>query len=258
MIVEDGGNVREIGGKAFQLFKLAAAARVPRFFVVTADSSDIDAAHQALEHCIRRAICGPLAVRSSASCEDGHDASFAGMFDSILNVRLDQLADAVVRVRRSMDAQRVRDYVAARELDPDSVRMHVVVQEMVAARASGVCLTQTDSGAMLIEVCFGLGEALVSGRVAGDRYEVAREGHSLLAIKAQVQDLMLDGEGWKPVDLAMRRLRKLADDDVVEVATTAERLEHVLDLRPLDLEFAFSGRELYVLQARRYAAGVRA
>ena len=84
----------------------------------------------------------PLAVRSTATAEDLPGASFAGQHDSFLNVRGEQaLLDAVKRCWSSLWTARALEYRARQGLEPSTVWMAVVVQQMVAAEAAGVLFT---------------------------------------------------------------------------------------------------------------------
>jgi len=108
------------------------------------------------------------AVRSSTTVEDTRDRSFAGQFESILNVRgADAVLDAVKTCWLSFFSLRVLAYFAKQQIAPEKVRMAVVVQEMVAADFSGVTFTAAPlpgaTDRLVIEWVAGLGDALVQG-----------------------------------------------------------------------------------------------
>jgi pyruvate,water dikinase len=122
---------------------------------------------------------GPLAVRSSAVGEDSADASFAGQHASILNVEgAGALAAAVREVWRSARTESALAY--RRRLGvAGPPRMGVVVQRLAAAEVAGVLFTRnpvTGADERVIEAAWGLGEAVVQGRVVPDRYRLDREG----------------------------------------------------------------------------------
>ena len=119
------------------------------------------------------------AVRSSATGEDGRDASFAGMNATITNVSGDDgLIDAVLRCWMSLFSPRVITYRASRNFTA-APAMAVVVQEMVDSEKAGVAFTADPSNGALdrvvIEGAFGLGEVVVSGEVEPDTYIVSKE-----------------------------------------------------------------------------------
>ena len=128
-----------VGGKAAGLGELVAAnARVPDGFVVTTAGADLPVADRtALVSDAARAMgSGPFAVRSSAVGEDGAERSYAGMFESVLDVPLDEVPEAVERVLASASTARVGEYA-----EGTAGRMAVIVQRMVPAVAAGVAFT---------------------------------------------------------------------------------------------------------------------
>lgn len=148
------------GGKARALGELQRAGfNVPEFECSPAD----------LNSAIGR-LGFPLAVRSSASLEDGGQASFAGQFESSLGLTThDQVTEAVRRCRASMDATSVRDYCRKHGIDPAMLEMGVVVQRMVCPELAGVAFSVdplTGDERVTIEACEGLAADLLAGRTA--------------------------------------------------------------------------------------------
>ncbi len=229
-----------VGGKAVGLARLlAAGALVPPGFAVEATSlppaewpagvrEDFDARAKAL------LAGGPLAVRSSAPGEDSSERSFAGLFETVLDVRtVEGALQAAERCVASGSGERVRAYAGGAR------PVGLVVQRLVAAREAGVCFTVDPTGrdaALLVEAVAGTGDALVSGRNPPERWRVYRTG--LGTIEAQPEGT--------PVLLGEPDAATLAN----AAWSLAERLGH-----PLDLEWArdASGR-LFWLQARPVTA----
>ena len=119
------------------------------------------------------------AVRSSATVEDAAARSFAGQFESTLNVRgADALLEAIKSCWRSVYSERALAYLAKRRVPLAKVRMAVVVQEMVVAEHAGVVFTADPiSGAVdrfVVECVCGLGEGLVQGRMQPERWVIER------------------------------------------------------------------------------------
>jgi phosphoenolpyruvate synthase/pyruvate phosphate dikinase len=249
-IVDTAAGRDVVGGKAAHLFRLAETGRVPRFFVATAEDDDATATRQALEYCSHHEFRAPLAIRSSAVCEDGANASFPGVFESVLNVDLSGIGHALASVRRSVSKPRVRDYLRASGLNGSELTMHVIVQEMVDAETAGVCLTGQGGCDVLIEACWGLGEGVVSGAVEADRYRVSRTGQ-VCSIDVRPQKMMLTRHGWRAVPVGRQRRRKLMDAALEAIARESVAVEELLHIAPLDMEFAMADGSLFVLQARR-------
>ncbi|MFB4307398.1 PEP/pyruvate-binding domain-containing protein [Actinomadura sp. GTD37] len=208
------------GGKALGLARLAAAGfPVPAAFVIA--NADADALPAGLGARYAR-LAGPdraVAVRSSASGEDGAENSFAGQYESVLGVDgYDGLLAAIRHCTASASSERATAYRAAAGT---SGAMHLVVQEMVDARAAGVVFTADPASGRrdlcVVDAVPGLGESLVGGSASSDHYEVDRAGR-----------------------IADRRAAPrpaLADDEVAAVAAGARAAEARWGA-PLDLEWA--------------------
>jgi pyruvate,water dikinase len=126
----------------------------------------------------------PVAVRSSATAEDLPAASFAGQQDTYLNVIGEGALLAAVRsCWASLWTDRAIAYRAHQQIDAAHLSMAVVVQQMVAAEAAGVLFTVNpvtgDDGEVMINATWGLGEALVGGRVAPDTIVVDKHNGAI-------------------------------------------------------------------------------
>ncbi|MDR0856209.1 MAG: hypothetical protein LBM78_02235 [Clostridiales bacterium] len=164
----------EIGGKARGLDLLTRHGyRVPQGLVAV-DVTEADCA--AVARAAAEAGLKTVAVRSSASAEDGADFSAAGQYATVLNVCGE--ADVAGAVRtcllslRSATATAYAKFFAAAR----SAKMSVVVQEMAEARFAGVCFSADPQNAadLLIECVQGLGESLVSGAAQSAQYRFSR------------------------------------------------------------------------------------
>jgi pyruvate,water dikinase len=204
-----------IGGKAEGLVRLQELGLPVPPFVAVPVGQEVDEAAVA-------ALGEPLAVRSSAVGEDAADKSAAGQYETVLGVTREALYDAVAHVRSS--TERAHAYGAAAEVA-------VVVQRQVPATRAGVAFSRDPvSGAdeILIECALGVGEAVVSGEVTPDRYRVA---------------------GDRVHARATGTIRTLRDDEARDVADLVRRAEAGFG-RPVDVEFCFEQRTLWLLQCR--------
>ncbi|MGB9371413.1 MAG: PEP/pyruvate-binding domain-containing protein, partial [Halobacteriota archaeon] len=123
---------------------------------------------------------GRVAVRSSASDEDGADVSFAGQHATVLDVDgVPALRDAVVHCIHSLASERAQAYRQARADSPNGT-MSVIVQRMVDARSAGAIFTADPTTArrdrMVVEAVRGTGDALMSGAVTADHFTLDRNG----------------------------------------------------------------------------------
>ena len=177
-----------VGGKARGLYQLTACGlNVPDGFVVT-DAGRAGAANEAADYYEKRGL-GKVAVRSSATAEDGADFSSAGQYDTYLNVEgADAVRKAVEECVASLYGETAKKYAESFSA-AKSMQMGVVVQAMAEGDVSGVCFTQHPDGrgGLLIEAVEGLGEALVSGRATAAACRVdektlkAQQGCGLLS-----------------------------------------------------------------------------
>ena len=126
---------------------------------------------------------GPKAVRSSAVSEDGHSASFAGQFESYLNLQsFEEIKSAIVKCINAAGAGRVRSYTGSLLSEAD-LRISVILQNMVDARVAGVVFSvnpvNNRRDKILVNAIAGHGEDLVSGIKDACHYEVFRSGSNI-------------------------------------------------------------------------------
>ena len=201
-----------------------------------------------------------VAVRSSANAEDLPDMSFAGQQDTYLNVRgADEVVAAVRNCWASLWTPRAMSYRHEMGIEHDAVAMAVVVQLMVPSDVSGILFTANpatgERSEMIINASFGLGEAVVGGQVTPDTYTVDRETMAATdtIIGAKEQKIVADGDqGTKleDIDEEERDQSSLSDDDIKELVTLALKAEAHFGGVPQDIEWAYSGGKLYMLQSR--------
>ncbi len=200
------------------------------------------------------ALRPPLAVRSSAIGEDGARASFAGQHATVLGVDAGGVAQAIERVRASASEPGALAYRARLGLVGDP-RMGVVVQRLVDAEIAGVLFTRdprTGKSERVIEASWGLGEAVVAGLVTPDGYRL--RGAEVIERRTGMKDVAIrlaPGGGTQEVEVSPERARAPCLDDarLAALAALADRCEAVFGAGQ-DLEWAFAGGELHLLQWR--------
>jgi len=212
----------------------------------------------AIEEVVRAArdLPVPLAVRSSAVDEDGADASFAGQHMTLLNVpTTDAINDAVREIWWSANSDSAITYRQRVGLFRRP-SVGVVVQSLLDPDSAGVMFTQnpiTGDDELMIEASWGLGEAVVSGVVIPDHFRVARSGEVLerTAGLKRIRIRALGGGGTCEEEVPAELAEQLCLDDAQlgELGALADRCEQVYG-RARDVEFAFAGGSLYLLQCR--------
>jgi pyruvate, water dikinase len=202
----------------------------------------------------------PVAVRSSATAEDSESASFAGMNETLLNVRgADALLDAVRACWASLFGARTVYYRAQRGFGQADMDIAVVVQRQIQSTRSGVMFTidpsTGDRERLVIEGAFGLGEAVVSGSVSPDRYVVVKDGLQIDRREVRRKELAIvslpgGGTETRELDESEGRTPVLSDEEVREVAELGVRIERHYGA-PQDTEWAFDeDGKVWMLQSR--------
>ena len=202
-----------------------------------------------------------VAVRSSACAEDSEAASFAGQQETFLNVRgREEVLERIKDCWASFFSERALFY-RSRKGSLSDLGMAVVVQRQLAPDRSGVMFTidpvRRRRDQMMIEAVWGLGEAVVSGSATPDHYVVSRDG---VVKKAQVsvQETAVRADasgGVREYALTAEEggARVLSDADLAELAGIGRQLETHFG-HPLDVEWAYEGGTLYLLQSRPVTA----
>jgi pyruvate,water dikinase len=265
-----------VGGKAANLSRLIARYPVPPGFCITAMACESPAADDgtlppSLSAQVRAAYaalaerCGfaapAVAVRSSALDEDGGAASFAGQHQTTLNVLgADPLEQAIVRCWRSLHEERALAYRAQHSLSVEGARLAVLVQQLVPAEAAAVIFTANPvtnrQDEAIVTASYGLGESIVSGSVTPDTYIVRKDGSDgpqiidrLLGEKAVMTVPVDGGTADAPVPAGLRTVPALQDAHILDAVRLGIALEQEMGW-PVDVECAWQGGSLYLLQCR--------
>jgi pyruvate,water dikinase len=222
----------------------------------------VDAVASRDEEAIRRVadsvsgLQGPLAVRSSAVDEDGADASFAGQHITLLNVRgLQELTAALGEIWWSANSDAAITYRQRVGLFTRP-SIGAVVQELLEPETAGVMFTRnpvTGEDERVIEASWGLGEAVVAGRVIPDHFRIARDGTVLERTpgRKDVAFRPLPDGGTHEEAVAPEQVEQLClgDAQLEELGRLAETCERVYG-PDRDVEWAIAGGRLHLLQCR--------
>ncbi|MBI4836098.1 MAG: hypothetical protein HY817_02460 [Candidatus Abawacabacteria bacterium] len=174
-----------------------------------------------------------VAVRSSAIGEDGKVASWAGQFETVLNVERNQLVAAVLKCWQAASSTRVKAYAAQHAIDISKNPLALLIQVMISSEVAGVAfslhpVTQSTEQ-ILIEAVSGIGESLVSGAVTPDRFVVEKSSDKVIEHSAHSTTL--------------------TDHEIVQLSAIIKMIEKQMQC-PVDVEWAKVGSEFFILQSR--------
>lgn len=222
-------SLEEIGGKAFNLYKLNLK-NTPSFYPVKAEylnPPDLEKLELIVKSFCKKNTL--YAVRSSAIDEDSESNSFAGIHETFLNVKKSDVLEKILEVVKSAGSEVAMDYRRKNNLSTENIKISVLLQEMVKADYAGVLNTinpvTNNISETVISVTKGLGDKLVDGTVDGSTYYIDSN-------KTEV----------KGPDILNKKiikgLLKLAD----ELREKTDRFQ--------DCEFAVKNNKVYFLQSR--------
>ena len=199
-----------------------------------------------------------VAIRSSATAEDLPEASFAGQQDTFLHVSgNDEVIEYIRKCWASLFEARAIFYREENDFEHSKVYIAVVVQKMANADKAGVMFTvnpSTGEEIALIEGSWGLGEAVVSGDVTPDNYQVDKKDNEIINVTISDKKVMYtnDENGTSiKVDVPeeKRNERVLSDEELIELTEMGKRVQSHYG-EPMDTEWAFENGNLFLLQAR--------
>jgi phosphoenolpyruvate synthase/pyruvate phosphate dikinase len=261
----DNEDIDLVGGKALSLGRLLQAGLpVPSGFVITTDaynSMGKNGVSSELKEAIFKTFealgADRVAVRSSAIAEDSPDASWAGQFDSYLNVGREQLIESVEKCWQSASSEVVEAYAEGKSTSKEQLAIAVVIQKMVNSEISGVAFSvnpiSKSSDEIMIEAIYGLGELLVQGMVTPDNYVVYKNTFEVADSSIKNKPTMLvysDGDNHEqPVPEKLRDVSCLNDVQLIEISNIIVEIENYFGT-PQDIEWAFEQSSFYILQSR--------
>ena len=266
------------GGKGKNLIALVENHfPVPQGFVVTVDAYSLfkskmempESARQAITDCyeglVAKSGSASVAVRSSASAEDSATASFAGQYDTYLDIEgVHSVLEHVVECWCSLQSERSILYRKMMKFPDENLEMAVVIQTMLTPRSAGVVFTANpytkDENVMIVESCWGCGENVVSGKVTPDYFEISKND-SFEIIKKMVgsehanngaeSDLAEDGSGNK-----LQPIYSIAEEPLKNLCTMAMEIESVFG-GPQDIEWALADNGSFSILQSRPLTGFR-
>jgi pyruvate,water dikinase len=239
---------------ASKLRQLILAAEVP---------PEIADAIEAAADAVNTEPDGTFAMRSSALGEDAAGVSFAGQYESLLNIRRSHLVASYLEVVASKYTPQAMQYRKQRGIRDDEVAMSVGCLEMVDARSGGVVYSGNPSDErnsdIHISSAWGLPKSIVDGRFSSDVFVVERSEPPTISVReiGDKQSLFVrhprEGVRRGEVPEDQRRHGSLTDDEILAIADIAVRLERHFKT-PVDVEWAINqDGEIIALQCRPLA-----
>lgn len=222
--------VNLFGGKATNLgFLIKNGFNVPEGFCISSQITKINKKIKTEIISRFKKLKSTVAVRSSATAEDAKNTSFAGQFDTFLNVKNEkELFKSIQKCWKSINSKRAISYLKNKKIK--SVRMAVIIQKMVNADFAGVIFTIDPiyKKYTLIEIVKGIGNKLVSGEVIPNAYRVNKKNLKIVN-KTEVF--------------------KLDEFFIKEISKIALKIELLYNF-PQDIEFSIKNNKIYILQSR--------
>jgi pyruvate,water dikinase len=256
-------DVDVVGGKGLSLGMMIQAGLPvpPGFCVSTAAHRRLkgrlpleDPLADAIADAYRRLGGGFVAVRSSATSEDGKTTSFAGQQETILGVTGEaSLIESVGRCWESLDTERAVAYRKQQGVAEAGLSMAVVVQQLVPAEVAGVLFTRDPldptGNQMLVESAWGLGETVVSGQVTPDRFHLDRQTGQVRDRHISTKTVQRTAAGPEAVAPERQTVACLDDAQLAQLAELGREVERFYG-EPRDVEWAWSQGRFWLLQAR--------
>ena len=256
-------NNEELQNKANEVQKLIIATEIPddmkEDIIDAYESMGITDEKTDASDLVKKTQDEFVAVRSSATAEDLPEASFAGQQATFLNIKgSEDVVKAVRACWASLFTARAIYYRIKNNFDHMQVLIAVVVQKMVNSDKAGITFSVNPStnneNEIVVEACFGLGEAIVSGSVNPDSYIVDKSSMEIKSkdIKEQEWAYVRDETGKtvkKTIVEDKRGIQILKDEEILSLAEIAKKLEEHYN-KPQDIEWAIEGGKIYVVQTR--------
>jgi phosphohistidine swiveling domain-containing protein len=203
-----------------------------------------------------------VAVRSSATAEDLPEASFAGQQETYLNVSgADHILEATKKCWSSLWTARAIGYRHRQGVDSSEVALAIVIQQLVDAEVAGILFTVNPVDGnrehAMISASWGLGDAVVGGRVTPDEYVVEKRSGLLINREVADKEIMtvkIDGNTEdQSVPENLRKVPVLELHDLTELTRLGVEIENLYQM-PMDIEWTLADGEVAIVQARPITA----
>jgi phosphoenolpyruvate synthase/pyruvate phosphate dikinase len=259
------GDIEVAGGKGLSLGRMIQAGfPVPAGFIITTDAyktfSDSEISPELEEEIFKYFDAlgvARVAVRSSAIAEDSQDASWAGQFESYLNVDCEHIVESIKKCWQSASSEVVESYAKSRSTSKERLAIAVVVQKMVDSDISGVAFSVNpvtkNNDEIMVEAIYGLGELLVQGMITPDNFVISKTDFDVLEKNIKTKPVMLTYQDSQNVEIPVPDEKQnqscLTDSQLVELAGLIVKIEQFYG-KPQDVEWAIENGSFYIVQSR--------
>ncbi len=210
-----------------------------------------------INHCFKAINAELVAVRSSATAEDGVSNAWAGQLESFLNITKENLIDKVKSCWASLFTPRAIFYRFENKLDKKNISVAVVVQKMIQSEVSGIAFSvhpvTKDRNQLIIEAGYGLGEAIVSGQITPDDYLIDKKNIVIMEKNIGHQEMKMvrseEGNTWIEVEDSFLGIQKLNDPEILELSKIILLIEKHYGF-PVDVEWAKEKNIFHIVQSR--------
>jgi phosphoenolpyruvate synthase/pyruvate phosphate dikinase len=199
-----------------------------------------------------------VAVRSSATAEDGVEHAWAGQLDSFLNTTEETLLLNVKKCWASLFTPRAIFYRFEKDLHRTNISVAVVVQIMINSEKSGIAFSvhpvTENRNQIIIEAGFGLGEAIVSGSITPDAYVIEKSPRKIIDVNVNTQNKALyrkvgGGNEWREFSEEEANKQVLSEREILELSDIIMTLENHYGF-PCDIEWAYENETFHIVQSR--------
>jgi pyruvate, water dikinase len=199
-----------------------------------------------------------VAVRSSATVEDGVEQAWAGQLDTFLNTSGEMICKNIQRCWASLFTPRAIFYRCKNNLLKSQISIAVVVQEMIQSEVSGIAFSVNPISQnihhAIIEAGYGLGEAIVSNKITPDSYTIDKNSYEIVEryISTQVKRIVFRKKNrcaWENVPKKLSRQQKLSDKFLLLLTDCINQIEKLYGI-PQDIEWALKSNKLFITQSR--------
>lgn len=199
-----------------------------------------------------------VAIRSSATAEDGVENAWAGQLDSFLNIKRGEIIENIKKCWASLFTPRAIFYRFNKGMHEKKISTAVVIQKMVNSEKSGIAFSvhpvTEDYNQIIIEAGWGLGEAIVSGKITPDSYIIKKTTKQIIGKNIAIQKKGLfrskkHNNEWRKIEKSIGRKQVLSNEEILNLTKVVVKIEKHYKI-PQDIEWAMENDTFFILQSR--------